>query len=78
MELEQVYRYIDPLSILVMTPGKLVRVRCPFKVKMVKHFHPYKPDEILTVTKVMLSRDKSLVYVIGGSGFSDRLFRILL
>ena len=78
MELEQVYRYIDPYSILVMTPEKLIRLHCPFQVEPAYNSPLFSGDDTLFVTKVMLDQDKKLVYIINGTGYSYRLFRIVL
>jgi len=78
MQLEQVYRYVDPYSLLVMTPEKLFRVHCPFRVELLSPFAPLSEDDTLMVTKVMLGQDKMLVYIIRGVGYSYRLFRIFI
>jgi len=57
MELEQVYRYIDPYSLLVNDAEMLVRVHCPFKVELIHPFAPLSEDDTLMVTKVMLDKD---------------------
>lgn len=77
MELEQVYRYIDPYSILVITPQKLIRKHCPFYVKPYFSFDSLSADTSVIVSKVMLDKDKKLVYIIDGQGYSYRLFSIV-
>jgi hypothetical protein len=78
MEIEQIYRYIDPYSLLVMTPEKLIRVNVPFQVELIFSIQPLSADNTLMVTKIMLSQDKKLVYIIKGAGYSYGLFRIVV
>ena len=78
MELQQVYRYVDPYSLLVMTPKKLIRINCPFRVELEYSTPSLSEDDTLMVTKVMMDPDKMLVYIINGMAYTYRIFRIIV
>ncbi len=64
-------------SLLVVSKGGLKRICCPFKVRCLKHIHIYKPNDILLVNRVKLSKDLRLVYKIEDSAFYHNYFEIM-
>lgn len=76
--LEEIRKYCDPYSILVIADRRLVRVRCPFKAKVRLEFAGWDAGDIVKVERVMITRDLLMVYIIGGNGYHFYLFQILL
>jgi hypothetical protein len=76
--LEEIRKYCDPYSILVIARGKLIRVRCPFRVRFLTDLVIWKEGEVVMVEKIMVTRDLEMVYIIWGTGYHYYLFRILL
>lgn len=75
--IEEIRKYCDPYSILVIADKKLMRLRCPFRVKVLVEFAGWKGGEIVWVERIMITRNLQMVYVIGGNGYYFFLFRIL-
>lgn len=73
----QEVNYINPYSILVVTPIKIVRLCCPFQVQVIRPVDLFKPDQLLDVRKVMASKDKMLLYLIGGKAYQYYYFMII-
>ena len=76
--LEEIRKYCDPYSILVIAGRRLIKVRCPFKVKVLMDYAGWKEGDVVTVEKVMVTVDLQMVYIIGGNGYHYYCFRILL
>jgi hypothetical protein len=76
--LEEIRKYCDPYSILVIADRKLMRVRCPFKVRVLVDFSIWSKGEIVRVEKIMVTRDLMMVYIIDGNGYYFFLFQIIL
>ena len=77
--LDDIRRYCDPYSILAIAGRKLIRIRCPFRAMVLVDFVQWRKGEIVTVEKVMVTRDiLKLVYIIQGQGYHFIFFRILL
>lgn len=76
--LGEIRKYCDPYSILVITGRKLIRVRCPFRVRVLTDLVIWKEGEIVKVDKIMVTRDLQMVYIVWGTGYHFYLFRILL
>lgn len=73
----QEVNYINPYSILVVTPIKIVRLYCPFQVQVILPVDMLQPDQLLDVRKVMTSKDKMLLYLIGGKAYQYYYFMII-
>jgi hypothetical protein len=76
--LAEIRKYCDPYSILVIYGRRLIKVRCPFKVRVLIDVAGWKEGDEKWVEKVMVTRDLQMVYLIGGSGYHYYLFQILL
>jgi hypothetical protein len=76
--LDEIRKYTDPYSILVIAGRRLMRIRCPFRARVLVDFSCWRKDEIVKVEKVMVTRDLQMVYIIWGTGYHFYLFRILL
>ena len=76
--LEEIRKYCDPYSILVIAGRKLIRVRCPFRVRVLVDFAGWEAGDVTYVERIMITRDLQMVYIIGGNGFHFFLFQILL
>ncbi len=75
--LEEIRKYCDPYSILVIAGKRLVRIRCPFRVRVLLDFAGWEAGDVTYVERVMITRDLQMVYIIGGNGFHFFLFQIL-
>ena len=75
--IEEIRKYCDPYSILVIAGRRLVRIKCPFRVQVLVACAGWKGGEIVWVEKIMITRNLQLIYVIGGRGFHYFLFAIL-
>lgn len=72
-------KYSSPYSILVVTAAnKLTEVRCPFEVKVIKEVNNHFIGQTLKVTKVKLSTNNKLVYIIEDKPYFYSYFAILL
>lgn len=76
--LEEIRKYCDPYSILAITGKQLVRIRCPFRVQVIVDYAYWKQGEIVSVEKIMVTRDLRMVYIINGKGYHFFIFKILL
>lgn len=76
--LEEIRRFCDPYSILVIYNRSLYKVPCPFRVRLLADVAGWKEGDEKWVEKVMVTRDLQMVYLIGGSGYHYYLFQILL
>ena len=76
--LEEIRKLCDPYSILVIYGRRLIKVRCPFKVRVLMGVAGWKEGDEKWVEKVMVTRDLQMVYLIGDSGYHYYLFQILL
>jgi hypothetical protein len=78
MILDEIRKYCDPYSILVIADRKLMRVRCPFRVIVLIEFAGWNKGDIVYVEKIMVTRELQMVYIIGGNGYHFYLFQISL
>jgi hypothetical protein len=76
--LEEIRKYCDPYSILVIADRKLIRIRCPFRVRVRIEFAGWDEGDIVQVEKIMVTRDLQMVYIIGSNGYHFYLFQIFL
>jgi hypothetical protein len=76
--LEEIRKLCDPYSILVIYGRRLIKVRCPFKVRVNMDVAGWKKGDEKWVEKVMVTLDLQMVYLIGGNGYHYYLFQILL
>ncbi len=76
--LEEIRRYCDPYSILAITGSKLIRIRCPFRVEVIADYADLKKGEIVSVERIMVTRDLKMLFIINGRGYHFFFFRILL
>lgn len=75
--LEEIQKYCDPYSILVIAGKRLVRIRCPFQVRVLIACAGWKGGEIVWVERIMITRNLQDVYIIGGIGFLSSIFQIM-
>lgn len=76
--IEEIRKYCDPYSILVIAGKRLMRIRCPFRVRVLIDIAGWEAGDITRVEKIMVTRDLHMVYIIAGSGYHFYLFRIML
>jgi len=76
--LEEIRRYTDPYSILGITGRKLVRVMCPFKVRVLVDIESLNSGDIVWVERVMITRDLQMIFLVQGRDYYFSIFRILL
>ena len=74
----EINRYCSPYSILVITPGRLLRLYCPFKVRVIFPVKKFNPGEILKVSQVLLTHDLYMVYMINKEGYFYYHFAIIV
>ena len=77
-ELTEINRYCSPYSLLVLTPKKLVRLYCPFKVKAMYNSNGINKGEEYQVGKVQIQTNRKIIYIINGSAYIYSLFRIII
>jgi len=76
--LEEIRKYCDPYSILVIADRRLMRIRCPFRVRVLIDIAAWEAGDITRVERIMVTRDLQMVYIIAGNGYHFFLFQILL
>lgn len=70
-------KYSNPFSILVVTNGdKLIEVKCPFKVRVLKNVKNMMAGETRQVTQVKLATNNTLVYIIDNQPYFYYHFNI--
>jgi len=63
--IDEINRYCLPNSMLIIDhKGILRRLYCPFKVKVIRHIHYLRMNDIVDVLAVKISSDLLLLYVI--------------
>ena len=63
--IEEISRYCLPNSILIIDgKGRLRRLYCPFKVRVIKHIHYLRINDTVDVLAVKISSDLVLLYVV--------------
>lgn len=71
-------KYSSPYSILIITEAnKLFELQCPFKVKVIRIVANLKLSEVKTVTRVKISSNFKLVYIIDETPYFYHYFDIL-
>jgi hypothetical protein len=76
--LEEIRKHCDPYSILVIADHRLLRLRCPFKVRVRIDFAGWCKGDTVIVDKIMVTPDLQMVFIIWGNGYHFYLFQILL
>jgi hypothetical protein len=72
-------KYSSPFSILVVsTDDKLIELRCPFKVEVIKNVKNMMISQIKEVAQVKLATNNKLVYIIEDKPYYYYYFTILL
>ena len=72
-------KYSSPYSILVVTKeDKLIELRCPFEVEVIKNIKNMMNGQIKEVSQVKLATNNKLVYIINEEPFFYDHFKILL
>lgn len=72
-------KYSSPFSILVVTnEGKLLELKCPFKVEVIKNVKNMMVTQIKDVSQVKLATNNKLVYIIEDKPYFYYYFTILL
>ncbi len=72
-------KYSSPYSILVVTKeDKLIELRCPFEVEVIKNIKNMINGQIKEVSRVKLATNNKLVYIINEEPYFYDYFKILL
>lgn len=72
-------KYSTPFSILVVTAqDKLIELKCPFKVAVIKNVKNLMVSQTIEVTQVKLATNNKLVYIIEDKPYFYNYFTILL
>lgn len=72
-------KYSSPFSILVVTyEDKLIELKCPFKVEVIKSVKNMMSSQVKEVAEVKLSTNNKLVYIIEDKPYYYNYFTILL
>ena len=78
-ELQEINKYCSPYSLLVITEkGVLIRIDCPFHVKVRIAIDTFKKGESLIVQEVKMDLSYTLVYTINGKTYYYYHFVILI
>ena len=77
--LEEISKFCDPLSILVLDEkGQLLRIYCPFPVVVMKPVGGLDTGDIVYVQAVKLTLELKDVFIINGRAYYLFYFRILM
>ncbi len=77
--IQEIFKYCTTDSILIIDQkGRLIRLRCPFKVIVIVDVHPLKKGQEKAVIAVKLAENLVDVYVIEKKAFYHYNFRIIL
>jgi hypothetical protein len=72
-------KYSSPFSILVVTKeDKLIELKCPFKVEVIKNVKNMMISQTKEVSQVKLATNNKLVYIIEDKPYFYTYFTILL
>ena len=75
--IDDINKYTSSDSLLVHTKSRgLIRLYCPFTVKVIQSVDSFMVGEELEVVNVKISPDLDLVYVIGNKGYYHYYFSI--
>ena len=78
-ELQEINKFCSPYSLLVITAkGMLIRIDCPFQVKVRIPIDNFKKGESLIVQAVKMDASYTLVYTINNKSYYYHYFLILL
>ena len=78
IEFDEVIRYLTDSSILVLTPVRLFRIYCPFRVISIVDFPKIDITGYYDVTRVLIDRDLHTVYIINGDAYNSKHFLLML
>jgi len=77
-EIEEINKYCEPHSILVVTNKKrLVRLKCPFQVEFLKDIDSYKAKQLAIVNAVKINLNLQMVYEIDKKNYHYSYFKII-
>jgi len=77
--LEEISKFCDPLSILVLDENaRLIRIYCPFPVVVLKPVGNLDKGDIVDVQAVKLTPELMDVFIINGKAYYLYYFRILI
>ena len=77
--IDDINKFTSSDSLLVHTKSRgLIRLFCPFKVKVIQSVDSYMVGEKLEVVRVKVSPDLKLIYIIGNKGYYHYYFHILI
>jgi len=75
--IDDINKYTSSESLLVHTKSRgLIRLYCPFTVKVIQSVDSFMVGEELEVVNVKVSPDLDLVYIIGNKGYYHYYFSI--
>ena len=75
--IEEIRKYCDPYSILVIAGKKLARIPCPFRVLVLVDLAHWKAGDIVRVERVMVTKNLEMIFLVQGYGYHFYLFQIL-
>jgi len=76
--IEEINKYCQSNSILIIdAKGRLRRLYCPFKVRVIKHIHYLRINDTVDVLAVKISPDLVLLYVVNQLAYPYYCFIIL-
>ena len=74
---DEISRYCSPDSLLVVDRnGELIRIHCPFRVKVIRSVGDFREGQVVSVMAVKMSPDMKMVYVIDGKAYYHHYFSI--
>lgn len=76
--LEDIRKLCYPFSLLVISDHRLIRIRCPFKVRVITNISGWREGDVVSVDKVMVTRDLLMIYLIEGNGYPYFFFQVLI
>ncbi|MDQ8011392.1 MAG: hypothetical protein REI96_03000 [Flavobacterium nitrogenifigens] len=72
-------KYSSPYSILVVTnEDKLIELKCPFKIEVIKNIRNMIIGEVKQVAQVKLATNNTLVYIIDDKPYFYHHFNIII
>lgn len=78
-ELAELLRYSNPKEVYVITwNNRLLRLQCPFRVKVLKNIGYLLKDEIVLVQEIKVTSDIKTVFIIEMNAYYYHHFEILI
>jgi len=77
-QLAEILKYSSPNEIFVVTwDNQLIKLECPFKVRVIQEIATLKLGQILLIDKVQTTKDLKTVFIINSQAYHYNYFDII-